>query len=76
MDRGYLDFERLHTLHQASAFFVTRAKSNLAIAARSRYWSKASSAVPEAQSISSGNAACKRSKALELDKRPAKGPAR
>ena len=29
MDRGYLDFERLHTMHQASAFFVTRAKSNL-----------------------------------------------
>ena len=29
MDRGYLDFERLHTLQQASAFFVTRAKSNL-----------------------------------------------
>ena len=29
MDRGYLDFERLHILHQASAFFVTRAKSNL-----------------------------------------------
>jgi hypothetical protein len=29
MDRGYLDFERLYTLHQALAFFVTRAKSNL-----------------------------------------------
>jgi len=28
MDRGYLDFERLYTLHQARAFFVTRAKSN------------------------------------------------
>ena len=28
MDRGYLDFERLYTLHQASSFFVTRAKSN------------------------------------------------
>ena len=28
MDRGYLDFERLHKLHQAGAFFVTRAKSN------------------------------------------------
>lgn len=28
MDRGYLDFERLCTLHQSSAFFVTRAKSN------------------------------------------------
>ena len=29
MDRGYLDFERLYLLHQAGAFFVTRAKSNL-----------------------------------------------
>lgn len=29
MDRGYLDFERLYALHQALAFFVTRAKSNL-----------------------------------------------
>ena len=28
LDRGYLDFGRLHTLHQAGAFFVTRAKSN------------------------------------------------
>ena len=28
MDRGYLDFERLYALHQAGAFFVTRAKSN------------------------------------------------
>src|SRR5438093_3163781 len=29
MDRGYLDFARLYALHQALAFFVTRAKSNL-----------------------------------------------
>jgi len=29
MDRGYLDFQRLHGLHQARAFFVTRAKTNL-----------------------------------------------
>lgn len=28
MDRGYVDFERLHARHQASAIFVTRAKSN------------------------------------------------
>jgi len=28
MDRGYLDFARLHKIHQASAFFVTRAKIN------------------------------------------------
>lgn len=28
LDRGYLDFGRLFTIHQANAFFVTRAKSN------------------------------------------------
>ena len=28
MDRGYLDFSRLHRLHQDGAFFVTRLKSN------------------------------------------------
>ena len=28
MDRGYLDFARLYLMHQALAFFVTRAKSN------------------------------------------------
>ena len=29
MDRGYLDFSRLFRLHQAGAFFVTRAKRNM-----------------------------------------------
>ena len=29
MDRGYVDFGRLYRLHQAGAFFVTRAKSSL-----------------------------------------------
>ncbi len=29
MDRGYVDFERLYTLHQAGAFFVTRAKTGM-----------------------------------------------
>lgn len=29
MDRGYIDFARLHALHWAGGFFVTRAKSNL-----------------------------------------------
>lgn len=29
MDRGYVDFERLYTLHTRGAFFVIRAKSNL-----------------------------------------------
>jgi len=30
MDRGYVDFARLHVLRLAGAFFVTRAKSNMA----------------------------------------------
>ena len=29
MDRGYIDYARLYTLHQVGAFFVTRAKSNM-----------------------------------------------
>jgi IS4 transposase len=28
MDRGYLDFDRLHRIHRSGAFFVTRAKKN------------------------------------------------
>jgi hypothetical protein len=31
MDRAYLDFERLYTLHQNSAFFIVREKSNACI---------------------------------------------
>jgi len=37
MDRGYLDFARLYKIHQASAFFVTRAKTNFS---RRRLYSK------------------------------------
>ena len=29
MDRGYVDFARLHALHRTGGFFVTRAKTNL-----------------------------------------------
>ena len=29
MDRGYVDFTRLYTMHQAGAFFVTRAKQGM-----------------------------------------------
>lgn len=29
MDRGYVDFKRFYALHQAAAFFVTRAKKNM-----------------------------------------------
>jgi len=35
IDRGYLDFERLYAIHQSGAFFVTRAKRNMA--AQRRY---------------------------------------
>lgn len=30
MDRGYIDWRRLHRIHRAGAFFVVRAKKNLA----------------------------------------------
>lgn len=29
MDKGYIDFSRLHSIHQSKAFYVTRAKTNL-----------------------------------------------
>jgi hypothetical protein len=31
LDRGYVDFQRLHRLHQAGAFFVTRPKRKMSI---------------------------------------------
>ena len=31
MDRGYLDFERLHRMHLAGSYFVTRGKANLQV---------------------------------------------
>lgn len=34
MDRGYLDFERLHRIHTTGAFFVTRAKDTTRFARR------------------------------------------
>lgn len=34
MDRGYLDFGRLHAIHKAGSFFVTRAKSNTCVKRR------------------------------------------
>ena len=36
VDRGYADFARLYRLHQAGAFFVTRAKRNLTFVVRQR----------------------------------------
>jgi transposase len=36
MDRGYVDFRRLHRFTQASAFFVTRSKRNLDCTRRAR----------------------------------------
>jgi hypothetical protein len=34
MDRGFIDFERLHRFHEAGSFFVTRGKSNLKVQKR------------------------------------------
>lgn len=36
MDRGYVDFGRLHRFHCAGAFFITRAKRNLDFGVRER----------------------------------------
>jgi hypothetical protein len=36
MDRGYVDFSRLYRFEQASAFFITRSKRNLAYTRRAR----------------------------------------
>jgi hypothetical protein len=36
MDKGYVDFARLYRLHQAGAFFITRAKSNMDFGIRHR----------------------------------------
>lgn len=34
LDRGYLDFSRLHRIHGAGAFFVTRSKRNIRLSRR------------------------------------------
>src|SRR5450755_1727684 len=47
MDRAYLDFERLHALHRAGAFFVTRTKAGVIL--KRRY----SHAVPEGTGLCS-----------------------
>ena len=36
MDKAYVDFRRMHRMHQAGAFFVTRAKRNMDFAVRQR----------------------------------------
>ena len=37
MDRAYVDWRRLHRLHQAGAFFVVRAKENLCFTRHASY---------------------------------------
>lgn len=45
MDKGYTDFARLHRLHCAGAFFITRAKRNLDFGVRQRLDADASAGV-------------------------------
>jgi hypothetical protein len=53
MDRGYVDFEQLFTLHMSGAFFVIRAKSN------TRYQRRYSSPVDKSSCFSNGsNSTC------------------
>ena len=47
MDKAYIDFQRLHRLHQQLAFFVTRAKTNL------DYQRRASHAIDKEQGLRS-----------------------
>lgn len=51
MDRGYIDFYRLHDLHQCQAFFVTRAKRNMAFRRRYSHEVNKSSGVRTDQTI-------------------------
>lgn len=37
MDKGYIDFQRLYHIHQQQAFFVTRAKNNMAYTRQASY---------------------------------------
>jgi hypothetical protein len=46
LDKGYIDFARLYRFHQAAAFFVTRAKSNLDLGVRQRLPVPAGGPVP------------------------------
>lgn len=55
MDRGYLDFKRLYHIQENSAYFVTRAKSNLAFKRRySRPVDKATGLLYDQEIILSG----------------------
>jgi IS4 transposase len=45
IDKGYIDFARLHRLHSAGAFFVTRAKTNMDFGVRQRLPVKADAGV-------------------------------
>ena len=45
MDKGYVDFGRLHRIHRAGAFFITRAKKNMDFGVRRRLSVDATSGV-------------------------------
>jgi len=51
MDKGYLDFARLFRLHRHAAFFVIRAKSNLAYTRRESRWVDKTTGLRSDQSI-------------------------
>ena len=59
MDRGYLDFARLHVVHQACAYFVIRAKKNLRF---TRYTSRARTDQPGVRSDHTGRLALPKSR--------------
>jgi len=51
LDRGYLDFQRLHVFTQACAFFITRAKSNTQFERRAWRWVDRSTGLRSDQTI-------------------------
>ena len=51
MDRGFLDYARLHRFHQAGSFFVTRARSNMEYARRYSHAVEQSAGVISDQTI-------------------------
>jgi hypothetical protein len=60
MDRAYVDFERLHVLHEAGAFFVTRTKKGILFRRRRSRPIEASTGVRSDQTVVLGSASARK----------------
>ncbi len=77
MDRAYLDFERLHALHRAGAFFVTRTKAGVILKRRYSRPVSTGTGVRSDQTVVLGTSGmrCKRWAASTVERcSPGKGP--